>query len=232
MWQVTKMDILSTLNNVCSRVLHDHSQPAERLQKRREGLLILGQEYTAIEMSTKQGMDDLLAKIGMQSGFFGPEPESAGGGNSDETYNSSPPGSKEGGGAGGSKAGGGGGAGATESPVAIMNKLSEMSVKELKAAIESFGASHADCVEKKDLRRKLKTVLSPRLTEEELRAIVKAALDAKATMEREADEAGVGGGEGGGGSVDAEEGKASTSGAIDVSGFGVDILLDMLLQLD
>ena len=71
MWQITKMDIVSTLIGVCNKILHDHSCAAELLTKRREALFILGEAYYAKCGDINAGLEELTNKVGMQSGMFG-----------------------------------------------------------------------------------------------------------------------------------------------------------------
>jgi hypothetical protein len=70
LWQITKLDIAGTLNGVCNKVLHDHSVSKEIMESRRLALGILGAEYCARGVSVNQGLEDLMKKIGAQSGMF------------------------------------------------------------------------------------------------------------------------------------------------------------------
>eukprot|EP00596_Hydrurales_sp_CCMP1899_P002137 CAMPEP_0119050066 /NCGR_PEP_ID=MMETSP1177-20130426/68019_1 /TAXON_ID=2985 /ORGANISM="Ochromonas sp, Strain CCMP1899" /LENGTH=481 /DNA_ID=CAMNT_0007028037 /DNA_START=116 /DNA_END=1558 /DNA_ORIENTATION=- len=73
LWQITKNDIVSTLKSVCNKVLHDHSSSSTQLKQRRKALFIIGSEYHARGVRVQTGLNDLLNKVGMQSGMFGPE---------------------------------------------------------------------------------------------------------------------------------------------------------------
>ena len=88
MWQITKMDIISTLIGICNKILHDHSCSADLLTKRREALFILGEAYYAKCGDINVGLEELTNKVGMQSGMFGghgdADPTADGKGPSDE----------------------------------------------------------------------------------------------------------------------------------------------------
>jgi hypothetical protein len=58
---------------VCDKVLHDCSVSSEVLKMRREALLILGTEYCKVSVSSSAGLEDLVAKMGQQSGMYGPK---------------------------------------------------------------------------------------------------------------------------------------------------------------
>lgn len=55
LWQMTKLDINSTISNVCTKVLHDGSQSPEQIEKRKEALFRLGEEYCAKSVEEEQG---------------------------------------------------------------------------------------------------------------------------------------------------------------------------------
>lgn len=64
MWLITKTDIASTLAAICNKVLHDVSVTPEARLVRCEAMLILGQEYYKKGRSEKEGLEDLLSRMG------------------------------------------------------------------------------------------------------------------------------------------------------------------------
>jgi hypothetical protein len=59
-WQLTKMDIVNTVNNICNKVLHDHSVTTEVRNKRSIALMKLGNIYSKKSKSSQEGIEDLL----------------------------------------------------------------------------------------------------------------------------------------------------------------------------
>lgn len=59
-WHLTKMDIINTVNNICNKVLHDHSVTAIIRNKRAIALLKLGNIYSKKSKSSQEGIEDLL----------------------------------------------------------------------------------------------------------------------------------------------------------------------------
>jgi hypothetical protein len=66
-----KDDVRNTLKAVCYKVLHDNSVSERVRDLRAEGLLILGEMYYNHTVDEQQSLDELVTKLGKQSGFFG-----------------------------------------------------------------------------------------------------------------------------------------------------------------
>ena len=71
MWNVTRLDIESTLVKVCKRVLRDRSVNEETLNMRAKALIILGEEFIRHGVSSDKGLGDLIQK--MSAGMDGKE---------------------------------------------------------------------------------------------------------------------------------------------------------------
>jgi hypothetical protein len=145
MWYLTKMDIANTLNNVCNKIIRDHSVTSDVIQKRKEALLILGQEYSIRAVTVDQGMEDLLNRMGMAQGFPGSEPYTA-----PPTANKYDP----------------------KEIRKILKDIDTFTVKDLKDRIVEFGGDHSRCVEKKEMVSALRRLLILQLDLENLRDLV------------------------------------------------------------
>jgi len=163
MWSVTKADVQQTLANVCMRVLHDHSVTPESRAKRAKGLLLLGEEYCKCGVPAGKGIEDFLSRMGMQTGMWGPEAPKPNGESTeseDHSSNSSSPFNPS---------------GlhprfATEDKVlACLGEVDALSIKELKVRIEQLKGSADGCIEKSDIRRRLKVCCCKLLSVEALR---------------------------------------------------------------
>ena len=70
-WHVTELDIRKTLYMVCHKVIKDRSVDAAILQKRNQGLLLLGNVFMECGCSKEVGMSYILEKVTSANGASG-----------------------------------------------------------------------------------------------------------------------------------------------------------------
>jgi hypothetical protein len=70
LWEIIKYDVKHTLENVCRRLLHDGSVLTRTKQQRAEALFILGKIYCQNAVSEKVCVENLISRLGQQSGLF------------------------------------------------------------------------------------------------------------------------------------------------------------------
>ena len=170
MWSVTKADVQQTLANVCTRVLHDHSITPESRSKRAKALLILGEEYCKCGVPVATGIEDFLSKLGTQTGMFGPEQTPAPSGDGEPQNSDASDGSTNGGPFEGIHP-------RFASEAKLMQCLSEvesLGIKEMRLRIEQLRGTAEGCIEKGDIKIRLKSVLCRHLPVEALRKHVAA----------------------------------------------------------
>lgn len=139
MWNMTALDVEKTLKAVCVHVLDDEVQTMEARIMRAEGLLKLGQTFTAAATAASGGSAEQIKERHMAA-------------------------MKEMGGmatGGGEWTGGAPGADEEEAARVAANptaaELKEKSIKELKTMLTQGGVDYSDCVEKNDLVKRLLT---------------------------------------------------------------------------
>jgi hypothetical protein len=76
MWQITRLDIESTLAKVCRRVLHDHAVDENFRKMRARALVALGEEFKKSGVSSSTGIGDLVNR--MKEHMQGPTSDGAG----------------------------------------------------------------------------------------------------------------------------------------------------------
>lgn len=173
MWHLTKMDIASTLSNICNKVLHDVSVSETVRERRRAALLIIGKEYCAKAVSTADGLEDLINRMGMQSGMFGGDPSQNTSSSSSSTSSSSDESSSSTSSSSSSSSQPGPARKDSLTIKALLRNLPQLSVKDLKHKIDEFGGNSTTFFEKKDLQHELKRILMRLLADEDLREMVR-----------------------------------------------------------
>jgi curved DNA-binding protein CbpA len=171
LWRITRLDIQNTLTNVCTKALHDHSVDEPQLVLRQKALYLLGKEYCAKSVDAESALEDLLERIGAQSGLFGTDAEAASAGAGADGAD----------GAGGAENGQSSSAEAApvveemdrETALKILEELPTYSVRDIISRIDKYGGkpSRQGCVEKSELRRVLRALALVPLSEEELREV-------------------------------------------------------------
>ena len=68
MWNVTELDIRSTLLHVCSRVTHDHSVDKDVRALRLQGIKLIGEVFVECGGTTEAGLQDVKSRMGMAAG--------------------------------------------------------------------------------------------------------------------------------------------------------------------
>ena len=167
MWAVTKADVQQTLTNVCTRVMHDHSVSTETRAKRARALLILGEEYCKCGVLASIGLDDFLKRMGTQTGMFGadasnqfnPDGSPMGEPSEEQARSTSgpPPDCPS------------PNFNTQEKLLACLRDIGDLSIKDIKIRIGWLQGKSDDCIEKLDLKRRLKLLLCKHLTVESLR---------------------------------------------------------------
>jgi curved DNA-binding protein CbpA len=162
LWMVIRQDVTATLDVSLSKLLHDHSVSDEARMARARGLRAVGEAYikeahvaslsTGGKVSPGQGIEALVGKLGQQSGLFGDAAAAA----AEEPETEQVP--------------------ATTPPPALSwwstddgcsrccQEIPSLSVAELQQRILSLRGSSSDCLEKTDLRRRLRSLLVPHLS--------------------------------------------------------------------
>jgi len=182
MWLVTKMDITTTIAAVCTKVLHDVSVTPEARALRCEALLILGEEFFKRGRSEKEGLEDLLSRMGHM-----PTPDGGPGAG---------PGAGAGAGAEGEaqESSSGDDSDTTDAIfISLFASTFSLSVGDLKDKIVEHSGAHSlvGCVEKKDLKAALRRICLKKLSLAGLRLLARdhlrlADLAALPTMPRDA----------------------------------------------
>lgn len=180
MWLITKTDIASTLAAICNKVLHDVSVTAEARLLRCEALLMLGQEYYKKGRSEKEGLEDLLSRMGHMPAGSSPfggaadpssaeAPESSGSSNDETGSNSSSSSSRN----------SSGNASSQDARDAVYLSLFaasySMSVADLKDRIVEHSGPHSlvGCVEKADLKKAFRRICLKKLSVNGLHILAK-----------------------------------------------------------
>ena len=131
---------------VCKKVLRDHSVTLETKLKRIEGLFVIGNEFISRGADPEAGINDLITRIGPQTGLFGEVPKPNPAPNTSESDCPLPN---------------------SEAAIAqLLQELPQLSTKEMKAYIAGLGGSSHDCLEKKDLEQRLRRLLLGKLSDE------------------------------------------------------------------
>jgi hypothetical protein len=155
---VTKYDIVNTIHKVCDKLLKDYTVSNEVIEARKKALLALGSIYQQHGSSYDDGLNDLVTRIGLQTGMYGdhqyPKPQSSG-------PNTPMKGSSM-----------------NEKAKNILLNIDNLSVAELKAHIisEGYGSELAKVIEKKEMKKLLKKIAVTMIDDVEvLREMVKQA---------------------------------------------------------
>ena len=166
LWTMTKSDIEYTVSIACAKVLHDHSVGEEIREKRAEGLLVIGDIFTKVQVSKAEGIENLLNQIGMQSGMFGDVPQAFPGSDStrsgEEQETSNP---------------------SHNTDENILNNdktfincfvnVNNFSNKDLKLKISQCNGVSIDCLEKSELKKRLRSLLIGKMSEQAIRTVAK-----------------------------------------------------------
>ncbi|KAJ3119264.1 hypothetical protein HK100_000394 [Physocladia obscura] len=75
MWNITVLDVESTLRKVCFKVLKDSSVSREERNARAEGLLIMGQIFQQYSVSFTAGLEEMTQKMKASSQPQSPDPD-------------------------------------------------------------------------------------------------------------------------------------------------------------
>jgi hypothetical protein len=155
---VTKYDIVNTIHKVCDKLLKDYTVSNEVIEARKKALLALGSIYQQHGSSYDDGLNDLVTRIGLQTGMYGdhqyPKPQPSG-------PNTPMKGSSM-----------------NEKAKNILLNIDNLSVAELKAHIisEGYGSELAKVIEKKEMKKLLKKIAVTMIDDVEvLREMVKQA---------------------------------------------------------
>lgn len=187
LWHITKYDIKTTLSTACHKVVHDHSVSEEDRRKRAQALMILGEEYVRHSLASGLGIDALLTHIGLTTGMFGGVPDASteaglpgnGCSSSDGVSSDTDPRPSTGVAEAASAEGhtslpsrsGDDPCMSQESCVLMVRKVASMTVRELKVLIAELHGVSIDCLERRDLQKRAKTLLLARLDTVSLRAV-------------------------------------------------------------
>lgn len=184
LWTYTKYDVRMTLTSATHKIMHDHSVSEQDRLLRTRALYIVGEEYCKLQVASGAGIDSFLSQIGVMTGMYGdipgtvPDPsassaEGASGGssprNSSYGHESRPAEDT----ANPSRSGGDDTLGDEQECVETLLVVSEMDAKTLKTTIAKLRGMSIDCLEKKDLVRRAKTLLVARLQTEQLRGVLR-----------------------------------------------------------
>jgi hypothetical protein len=170
LWQISKADITQTLRKVCRKVLHDHSVGPEKIEVRRQALLALSARYKAVAVDTEQALEDLLNRVGAQSGLFAPSNPG------DPSSQSSTSGEGESANVGGnSRANDDSAANSLDKQtlLGLLLKSPSMGTKELIAGIDALGGvqRRRALLEKADLRVLYRTLVLERMSDSDLQEL-------------------------------------------------------------
>ena len=137
---VTKYDIVNTIHKVCDKILKDSTVNSAIIEARKKALLALGTVYQQHGSTYDDGLNDLVDRIGLQTGMYGdhqhPRPQPSGA-NTPVKENTNHENAKN-----------------------ILLNINKMSVAELKAKIisEGHGSELAHVIEKKEMKTLLKKI--------------------------------------------------------------------------
>ena len=155
---VTKYDIVNTIHKVCDKILKDSTVNSAVIEARKKALLALGTIYQQHGSTYDDGLNDLVNRIGLQTGMYGdhqyPKPQPSGP-NTPVKENTK-----------------------NENAKNILLNINNMSVAELKAKIisEGYGSELARVIEKKEMKTLLKKITVNMIDDvDTLRDIVKRA---------------------------------------------------------
>ena len=167
LWAVVRQDVVHTLDVSLSKLLHDHSISLEQQRMRARGLRLLGAAYmmsaTAStphgSISAGRGLEDLVTTLGDKTGLFGDSaeatatsPHSQGvptASTSTPQMPPSPPSWWE----------------TEDGCMQHLRQVPELSTAQLRMHIAQLGGSCRDCVEKADLRRRMRELLLSHLSD-------------------------------------------------------------------
>ena len=65
MWNVTELDIRSTLLHVCTRVTHDHSVDKDTCKLRLLGIKVVGEVFLECGGTAAAGLEDIKVSVGV-----------------------------------------------------------------------------------------------------------------------------------------------------------------------
>lgn len=145
-----------TLANVCTRVLHDHSISTDARAKRAQALLMLGQEFCKCGVPASEGIENFLNRMGNQSGMFGDsppsqKPEDPPSPSPDPFSDLHPRWNSE------------------DNILQCLNETDSLSIKEMKIRLEQLRGNAEGCIEKSDVKKRLRAACCNFLTVESLR---------------------------------------------------------------
>jgi curved DNA-binding protein CbpA len=146
LWHLTHIDVKNTLTKVIKKVLDDQTIPIEKLAMRAKALYILGVELEACGRKNEAGLDDFISKVDKDILGFMKGPNGAPK-TSPSTPDSDPP----------------------EPPRyqdtssykfdITLESIDDFSVKEFKFHLRRLGGDLSSCIEKRDLKRSLTTLV-------------------------------------------------------------------------
>ena len=87
MWHVTELDLRATLAGICKKICHDRSVDEATRNRRKKGLLLLGEVYMQYGNPSDAGLKELRNKFVMGGGGGGPDGSSS----EDGSGNTMPP---------------------------------------------------------------------------------------------------------------------------------------------
>ena len=174
-WTMTRTDIQNTLGVSLMKLLHDHSVTQDERNLRAQALYILGQEFIAGAGAQGSGIKHLATQLGMQSGLYGDSPPmempTEFGASEDaadsEQGDSSPLQDKE-------KPSNVPVVWTDEACISALLEVQDLKIGQLKIKIAQLGGFSLDCIEKNDLCKRVKTLLTDRMTDKALRTAASA----------------------------------------------------------
>jgi len=170
LWQIIKFDITNTLTNVCKKVLRDHSVSKEIIDKRIDGLLIIGQQYTIQGLSVDNGIDDLLTRLGPQTGLFGDPINPYSNQNSSSNTSSSSSDSTD------SNINVNDSNSSDNDLLIMLSEIKSYNIKTLKLHLDKFNVPSEHFLEKSDLQRQLRLAVLFKLSYQSLDELAKSSI--------------------------------------------------------
>lgn len=164
----------TTIKHVCKKLLLDQSVTKQVRNRRARLLLVLGQEYTKKHVNTTYGLDDFLERIGRQTGIFSDESTEYNpcnyptdihkeeGEENDEDADNKDVNNVD---VDNSKHYKYSKVLTKDDILSIVSNMDQFNIKELKEHIILLNGNHTDCLEKEDLKKRLESLLMPRLNE-------------------------------------------------------------------
>ena len=183
LWVYTKYDVKMTLTAACHKVIHDHSVSDQQRLLRTRALYILGEEYKKHGITPGAGLDSFADQIGIMTGMYGDIPETPGFANTEgdeaglgdsqrgSAYSSESRPAEET--ANPSRSGDTDHLENDDACLELILNLGHMDAKELKIIIAQLRGISIDCLEKKDLIRRAKTLLVERMKTDTLREVLR-----------------------------------------------------------